>query len=545
MQRIKRGKSIATLAALLLAGATPSTSAGQNMPFVARLGEAQVRVQQGNLLGFVDRGVHTFRGVPYAKAARFMAPQTPDAWEDVRLAVNYGESCPIPRMDKVADDEQFNPHRYMPENEACQFLNIWTPAPDDAKRPVMVWLHGGGFTNGSAIEQDSYDGRNLAEKGDVVVVSLNHRLNVLGTLDLSAFGDQYAASANTGMKDIVAALQWVKANIAAFGGDPENVTIFGQSGGGSKVRILMGTPSAEGLFDKAIVQSGASINSATISENVAQVIARRTVENLGLTDATIGQIETVPYARLIKAANDALNQVEADGLWANPSFRPSVDGDFLPEDPVEGGWKKYAKNVSFMVGNVLNEFETILAKGGVAPLVADNKRDWSPEKTDRKMTERFGDDAKAISAAWAEAYPDLAPQDAYFFDTARRNGVIHHANLKALQSGAPVYSFVFAWQSPVFDGVAGAWHCSEIPFVFDNVGLVPQSNGGGDNAKALAQKMSQAWINFARFGNPNHDGLPNWPAYTPENGATMIFNNVSDVRHHHDQKIMNILYGGG
>ncbi|WP_172328905.1 carboxylesterase/lipase family protein [Mangrovicoccus sp. HB161399] len=525
-----------------LALALPLAAQAQDAPFTAKTGAAEAAVAQGRLQGFVDRGIETFRGVPYASAARFMPPAPPASWDGTRLAVNYGESCPIPRMAEVANDEQFNPHRYMPENEACQFLNIWTPATGDGgKRPVMVWLHGGGFTNGSSIEQVSYDGRNLAEKGDVVVVSLNHRLNVLGTLDLTQHGERYAQSANTGMKDIVAALEWVQANIAEFGGDPSNVTIFGQSGGGSKVRILMGTPSAEGLFAKAIVQSGASLQ-PVISEEGSQAIAAHTLENLGLTDETVGEIETVPYDVLLAAAGKALDQAAEEGAIPAASFRPALDGDFMPYEPVDEGWARHAMDVPMMIGNVLNEFETII-RIDPAELVADNKADWTPEKTAAKMKERFGDDAEAISAAWSEAYPEFTPQDAYFFDTSRRHGVIHHAKLKSALGGAPVYSWVMSWQSPVLDGVGGAWHCAEIPMVFDNADLVPQSNGGGADALAMADVMSQAWINFARTGDPNHDDMPDWPAYTAENGATMIFDNVSEVRNHHDEEIMDILYG--
>jgi len=522
----------------LVAGAALAADA----PFVAAEGKARADVAQGALLGFVDRGIYTYRGVPYAKAARFEPPEAPDAWQGERLAMNYGESCPIPRMDAVANDEQFNPHRYMPESEACQFLNIWTPAvKDGGKRPVMVWIHGGGFTNGSSIEQVSYDGRNLSEKGDVVVVSLNHRLNVLGTLDLSAFGDKYKLSANTGMEDIVAALQWVHDNIAEFGGDPGNVTIFGQSGGGSKVRILMGAPSAEGLFQKAIVQSGASLDPA-MDKKTAEAIARHTVENLGLTAATIDQIQDVSYPALLAASDKAMQQIQAEGLSASTSYRPSIDGTFLPGDPVKDGWAKYSKDVPLLVGNVLNEFETVITKKP-GDLLADNKAGWSAEKTAARMKERFGDKADAIAAAWKEAYPDYTPQDAYFFDTSRRNGVILHADFKARLGGAPVYTYVMAWQSPVLDGVAGAWHCSEIPMIFDTWMLVPQSNGGGEDAAEMSDIMSGAWLAFARSGNPNTDDMPDWPAYTPENGATMIFDRKTEVRNHHDQKIMETLYG--
>ncbi len=535
--------SLASLAVLLALGAS-DVAAQSGDPFIATAEEGVVGVAEGSLLGFQDRGIWTYRGVPYAQAARFMAPEPPQPWEGVRVATNYGESCPIPEMEGVANDEQFNPHRYLPESEACQYLNIWTPGIDgNGDRPVMVWLHGGGFTNGSAIEQTAYDGRNLAEKGDVVVVTLNHRLNVLGTLNLSAYGERYAESANTGMADIVVALRWIRDNIEQFGGDPNNVTIFGQSGGGSKVRILMGIEGAHGLFDKAIVQSGASIGSAVMGQDLALRIAERTVQNLGLDERTIQRIEEVSYAELLAAAQQALDQVEQEGLTAEASFRPSIDSRLIPEDPVEAGWEKYARDIPLMIGNVLNENETIIREDP-SELLADNKANWSAERTSQKMRERFGQDAGPIGAAWAEAYPELTPQDAYFFDPTRRQGVLYHAALKTRTGEAPVYSWVFAWQSPALDGIAGAWHCAEIPHVFANVELVPQATGGGDRAREMSHQVSQAWINFARQGDPNHSAIPAWAAYTPENGATIIFNDRSVVRHHHDRKIMDILYGG-
>lgn len=537
-----KARTAAALATLVLTALPLAlVPAVAEQPFTASAGRAQVSIEQGQLLGFEDRGIFTYRGVPYAKAERFKAPVAPDNWEGVRLAMNYGENCPAPPMGAVANDEQFNPHRYMPESEACQFVNIWTPATDvAAKKPVMIWIHGGGFTNGSATEQVAYDGRNLSEKGDVVVVSLNHRVNVLGTLDLSGFSDDYADSANTGMEDIVAALEWVKANIDQFGGDPNNVTVFGQSGGGSKIRILMGIPAAKGLFHKAILESGSGLDSPAIGGDVAQAIAAHTVENLGLTKETIGKIAEVSYPDLLAATQKAITQTKSDGM-ASAAFRPSVDGRFIPEEPVDIGWAKYSSDIPLMVGNVLNEYETVI-NNSPAALLADNKALWTPERTAEKMSERFGDKAEAIGAAWATAFPDFTPQDAFFFDPTRRQGVMKHAQLKAETGTAPVYVWQFTWQSPVLDGVAGNWHCSEIPFVFDNVELVPQSNGGGDDVKALAHVMSSAWINFARTGNPNHNAMPQWPAYTPENGATMLFNNTSDVRFNHDQALLKIFY---
>ncbi|MCX7731405.1 MAG: carboxylesterase family protein, partial [Candidatus Caldatribacterium sp.] len=221
------------------------------------LSKAVVEVTEGKLLGFVDRGIYTFRGIPYARAKRFMVPQEVEPWSGIRDATRYGEICyQSPIRDKVARDEFFNPHVYLEQSEDCQFLNIWTPGlKDGKKRPVMVYLHGGAFSAGSSISPLT-DGRNLSEKGDVVVVSLNHRLNVLGFLDLSAYGDAYKYSGNAGIADIVAALSWVRRNIEQFGGDPDNIILFGNSGGGAKILALMATPAARGLFHKAIVQSG-------------------------------------------------------------------------------------------------------------------------------------------------------------------------------------------------------------------------------------------------------------------------------------------------
>jgi len=533
-------KSLFAPIVLALALGSISASAGSEDAFVSSLEKTTVATNAGRLMGAMQGGIYTFRGVPYAQAERFKQPQAAASWDGVRPAVTYGEICHNPPMSSVANDELFNPHRYGAKSEDCQFLNVWTPSiSDDDRRPVMVWLHGGGFTNGSSIEMVSYDGANLSQKGDVVVVTLNHRLNVLGYLDLSAYGDEYKHSANAGMADIVVALEWVRDNIEQFGGDPDNVTLFGQSGGGSKVRTLMGLPAADGLFHKAIVQSGATNPPAQPEQAAAQRVAELTLENLGLAADQIDQLAAIPYAQLIGAGSDAVGRVREEGKFARVGWSPVVDGDYLPANPVDEEWVDQARDIPLLIGTVLNESNTVTGGHKPGDLLADNKNNWSDEYAKSRLMERFGDTADTVAKEFLKAYPNKTYADAYFVDTRSRPGTIKNTLLKAIQrGGAPVYSYVFAWESPVMDGIGMSWHCSEIPHVFNNASLVPTATGGGPDAQAMAHRVSQAWINFARNGDPSHEDLPNWQPYTAAKGATMILDNVSELSFHHDLKLM-------
>ncbi|MCB0046347.1 MAG: carboxylesterase/lipase family protein [Caldilineaceae bacterium] len=531
------------LAVLVFAlGVTPVLAQGDG-PFTASADVAVVDTEAGQLQGSVRNGVYTYLGIPYATAERFMMPEPVEPWEGVRGAMTYGEICPVPEMNEVANDELFNPHRYWPESENCQFLNVWTPAvQDDGARPVMVWFHGGGWTNGSPVEQEAYDGANLAAKGDVVVVSVAHRLNILGYLDLSAYGDEYASSGLVGVADMVAALEWVQANIAEFGGDPENVTIFGQSGGGAKVISLLSVPAAEGLMDKAIVQSGyfeSGPDGVFGTPEWSQRVGELTVENLGLTADTVADIADVSYAELLEAGAAALTQVSDEGLGSG-SWGPAVDGNYLPVNTSSPEFLERNADIPVMVGSVLNEFTTVISIDPVE-LQADNFHDWTEEYANEKLTERFGEDGAAVGEAFVEAYPNKGYADAYFVDTWGRPGVVKFADLMSGREDAPVYAYTFTYYSPVMDGVGMAWHCAEIPYAFDNVERIPQATGGDDAAKAMANAVSSAWINFARYGDPNNPYLPEWPAYTTENGATMILDSVSYVGMHHDAELLSLI----
>lgn len=500
---------------------------------------AVVETGSGKVRGYIHKGIYTYKGIPYAQAERFMAPAKPTPWKDVRTTLSYGPVCPTDPTTTVNDEGEFPfQHDWGYSNEHCQSLNVWTPKINDGKkRPVMVWLHGGGFTAGSSIEQPGYDGENLSKKGDVVVVSINHRLNVLGFLDLSAYGDKYKSSANAGMMDIVAALQWVKQNITQFGGDPGNVTIYGQSGGGGKVSTLMYAPSAKGLFHKAIVQSGSFVNNFTESD-VTKRIAAALLEELGLQPSQVDSLQTVSYERLNAAGKKATRKV-SDALKAEGktvggfglSWGPSHDGTFLPYQTNEPAAIELSKNIPLLVGTTKNEFTPFMP----------GQKDLTMEQVKSDLQKHFGNQADAYMQAVNKAYPKATQPSNYTdIDTRFRPSAIKQANQKSATGTAPVYMYLFAWQSPVNDGIYKAMHCMEIPFVFDNISRCEEMTGGGKDAYALADKMSSAWINFARSGNPNAKGLPTWPAYTQQDGATMIFDTQSEVKNHPDADLLKM-----
>ena len=503
---------------------------------------AIVQTDAGKVRGYIHKGIFTYKGIPYAKAERFMAPAKPAAWKDVRSSMTYGPVCPMDPTTTVNDEFEFPfHHNWGYTNENCQTLNVWTPGiNDNKKRPVMVWFHGGGFTAGSYVELPSYDGENISHKGDVVLVSVNHRLNVLGFLDLSAYGDKYKSSSNAGLLDLVAALQWIKQNIAQFGGDPDNVTIFGQSGGGGKVTSLMNAPSAKGLFHKAIVESGSYLSGFT-EQSISKRVAAALLEELQLQPSQVDSLQTISYERLNAAGKKALSKVaaamKAEGKTI-PTFGlgwgPILDGSFLPYQPTDPSAIEIAKNVPMLVGSTKNEFTPFIP----------GSRDITMENAKANLQKKYGDKTDAYIAAVKKAYPETTkPSDYIDIDVFFRPGTISHANLKAVPGAAPVYMYLFSWQSPVMDGMYKAMHCMELPFVFDNIDKCEEMTGGGKEAYALADKMSSAWIDFARTGNPNAKKLPTWPAYTQQNGATMIFDNKCEVKNNPDKDLLSIAAG--
>jgi len=516
--------------------AAPGIQAGANI--------AVVKTESGSVRGYIHQGIYTYKGIPYAVAQRFMPPTKPKSWDGVRSSLTYGPVCPLLTPTTQVNDEGEFPfhHDWGYPNEDCLRLNVWTPGINDGKkRPVMVWLHGGGYSAGSSQELPSYDGESLAKKGDVVLVSVNHRLNVLGFLDLSEFGEKYKASGNVGMMDLVAALQWVKANVANFGGDPGNVTIFGQSGGGGKVATLMNAPSAKGLFHKAIAQSGSvtRFQDKEVTRRVGAVV----MTELGLVPSQIDSIQKVPYEKLAAAAQKALTKVReqlvAEGKPVTPGFGPGWspvrDGVFLPYQPSDPEGQALNSQVPLLIGTVKNEFITSL--WGQPTL-----RKGTADDVKKYLDKKYGDKVDAYIAAVKKAYPDdKRPTDLCDIDDRFRLGAIRYANNKAANNTAPVYMYLFTWQSPVYDGDLKALHCMELPFVFNNIARCEEMTGGGKDAYVLADKMSQAWLTFARTGNPYHKGLPQWPAYTPTNGTVMFFDNTCSVKSHHDKALMDLV----
>ena len=493
----------------------------------------------GSVAGYIDNGIFTYKGIPYAKAERFMPPVPADKWEGVRSCRAYGPTCPQGKRMGWYSDEQafsFNWNDGFPD-EDCLRVNIWTPGINDGKkRPVMVWLHGGGYSAGSGQELPSYDGRNLAEKGDVVVVTLNHRLNVLGFLDLSAYGEKYAHSGNSGLLDLVAALEWVQENIANFGGDASNVTIFGQSGGGGKVSTPLATPAAKGKFHKAIVQSGAMLR--TMDSRWSRRIGAAVVEELGITPCRIDEISKVPFEDLLAAGEKVIARLKPEAEkqgFASFIFgwAPTVDGSVLPRQPFDPQAPEQSKDVPMMIGTTIHEFSL--------STYVPQLRTIDKSAAIEYLRTKYGEKTEEFLRLFENTYPDYQPKDLIDTDFTFRPSAIEQAMIKARQGGAPVYTYMFAWESPVLDGILRSTHCMEIPFVFNNADIHASMTGGGKDALELAEKMSQAWINFARTGDPNTEDLPQWPAYNCSEGAAMIFNDDCEVRYNHDKELINFI----
>jgi para-nitrobenzyl esterase len=484
-----------------------------------------VETTAGKVRGVIQAGTHTFRGVPYgastAGSNRFMPPRKPEPWIAVRETFQNGPTAP--QLGGPPNALILNHKEPAMQGEDCLVINVFTPGVKDGrKRPVMVWLHGGGFASGAG-SAHSFDGTYLARSGDVVVVSVNHRLNIFGYLFLAdAGGDKYADSGNAGLLDIVASLEWVRDNISNFGGNPGNVTIFGQSGGGLKISTLLAMPPAKGLFHKAIIESGSALKA--IHREEAGKTTERILAKLGLQPNQVDELQGLPVDRLLSAID---NRGSAPGT---PPFNiaPVVDGRALPRDPFDPAAPEISADVPLIVGSVNTEGTFFTPPD--SPLFS---LDEAGVRT--RLTPRFGEQTDKLIELYRKEMPNASPSQIYFLVNAFPSAAITQAERKAAQGKAPVYMYLFTWETPVEGGKRHSPHTIELPFVFNNVLDQPEEVGNGPELQPLADKVSGAWTAFASTGNPTTAGAPKWVAYTANDRATMIINNewklVNDPRH--------------
>lgn len=470
-----------------------------------------VSTRAGRIRGFALDSTYIFRGIRYATAKRFEAPEPVLPWDGVKPALHYGPICMTSFVETHASDILI-PHREWIQSEDCQFLNVWTQSLDPmAKLPVMVWIHGGGYSMGSSIELEAFDGARMSEYGEVVVVSINHRLNVLGYLDLNANTDRYPDSANAGSADIVASLRWVRENIAAFGGDPDNVTLFGQSGGGHKVSSMMQIPAADGLFHKCIIMSGITPNFRypRRGESGKQIVDALLAE-LGMKADEANRLAEIPYRSLAAAFEKV--QAALRRQWIYCGETPLPDNFYLG-DWKEVGFRPESAKIPVMLGTVIAEF----AFGVDLP----QKHRMTMDEQLAAIKERFGNAADALVDHFRKAYPEKPPVDLLYFESCIRLEGQKFCSDRAAAAKAPVYNYVFSQEFPV-DGGRLAWHCADIPFAFHNVDLVPVANMGGAS-EALQESMCGAWTSFAKTGTPVLPKGPEWKPFTPDGCETMIF----------------------
>lgn len=489
-----------------------------------------VETCKGKLRGFFYKDVFAFYGIPYAQAKRFEMPEEVPAWEGTKDALSFGYICPILSNPRPSAEVRVT-HRFWPDSEDCQNLNVWTPTIEKgAKKPVIVWFHGGGFANGSAIEQVCYDGDNLARYGDAVVVTVNHRLNVFGYLDLSAYGEKYHNSANVGVADLVASLKWVHDNISAFGGDPDNVTIMGQSGGGMKVTCMGQIPAAAGLFHKAVILSGVSSPEMSEGRTGSAVLAEEIMKVLRIDTKDVDDLQKVPTVLLIRATNKALYNLSKQGIVI--SLEPKQNDYFLG-DPAVVPFSDYFRTVPLWVNSCISEM-------GRAQFDKD-KDAYTEEERRAFYVEKYGDEAKADKAIelFKKAYPGKNILYGIDIDVLTRRSSARYAAKKAAESTAPAYNGVLAFAFPI-DGGKGAWHCSDLPFVFHNTEKLPLYDMG-ETSDCLQAQMSGALLNFARTGNPNNDAIPEWKPSTPDTVNTMVFDTVPYAADNFDKELLEYI----
>ena len=498
----------------------------------------------GKVRGLDHRNIKVFKGIPYggntSGANRFMPPVDPPKWTGIRDAFEYGHSAPqslpnpapvISTGNKPSPPSSSGPSIFKAlgvsgetktgEGEDCLLLNVWTPAINDGrKRPVMLWLHGGGFRGGSG-SNPGWDGTNLCLRGDVVVITINHRLNVFGFANFSELNADFTGSGQAGMLDIVHALKWVRTNIEQFGGDPNCVMIFGQSGGGRKCETLLAMPSAKGLFHRAAIESGIAMK--IVDRDIATRNARLLLDKLGISLNDIHKIQNMPLNQIL-AAHFALNHDLGDNNLDTIGFAPSLDDALLPNHPFYPNASAISAEVPVLIGNTRTESTGLTSDISLFYLDEDNMH--------KKVKELLKDGSEDMINLYRKFNHNATPSELYFLiasDFSYGAKTMKIAEQRADLGKGDVFLYYFAWESPVQDGLLKSPHNIEWPFAFDNVEICSKLTGGGPDAMALADKVSDAWIAFARTGNPNTPKLPHWPVYNKKDRATMILNNKNFI----------------
>jgi para-nitrobenzyl esterase len=520
----------------LAAPATAGQKASRESTFVVLDSANIVETAYGKVRGLQRNGIHIFRGIPYGADTsgenRFMPARKPEPWAGIRSALWFGNTCPT-SWSHDGDESQFLFHNDLGVmGEQCLVANVWTPGiNDNKKRPVMVWMHGGGFDHGSDQELEVYDGGMLANSGDVVVVGFNHRLNAFGFMNLSEFGPEYAASGNNSMTDIVFLLEWVRDNIANFGGDPGNVTIMGQSGGGAKVSTIMAMPSARGLFHRASIHSGSMLRAGDLDQSLGMTHAM--LNELGVSKANLGRLNKLSSQDLLDAwqavqrrnsnagSPGAMPPRDARTTARSLGWGPYVDGVVIPKQVWDPTAPEFSADVPLIVGTVLNEFLNGKDKPDAFSMTDDEMM--------KQLADHYGEKALELAQVFRRGHPEANPFQllSIISTSSIRTQAVTQARRKAALRKAPVYNFWFQWQTPILSGRPMAFHCADLNFFFNNSERCAYQTGNGPEAQRLAMQMSQAWIHFARTGNPNHSGIPEWEPVTANGSETMILDTVT------------------
>ncbi len=496
----------------------------------------------GKVRGYILNDVYHYLGMPYGAPTsgknRFMPPQKPEAWGDeVFPALWWGNSAP-----QMLDGNYSNVYgafrdhwNYDDVSEDCLRINVFTPGiSDNKKRPVLLWMHGGGFTAGNGIEHDGYHGENIAREGDIVFCSVNHRLGPMGFSNFAGVGgDKYKNSGNVGVMDLVAALEWIHENIENFGGDPGNVTIMGQSGGGAKVCTVSSMPSAKGLVHKAVVLSGASTQSG--DKDYSEKIGEYILKEAGLSASEIDKLQEMPWEEYYALANNAVAKLQAEtgATGMRGGFSPVMDGEIIPQHPYYPEANPNAADIPMIICSTTNELGMPMADASMMNITLDEVPDMVRDRAG--FSSGYGDKAEAVVEAYAKNFPDKKPIEIYSMVSSTRQSVVELADTKSKQA-PPVYVAWFGWQPPLFDNRMGAFHCVDICFWFKNTDRMITHTGGGARPRALSDKMSGALLQFMKTGTPNGAGLPQWDAYTSENGELLFLDDECEMQNDPDRE---------